>query len=532
MAVARSCSPPAPPAGSGALELATKIHAGEISAAEVIDAFIRRIEHADADLNAVVIRRFDAARREASAVDRARARGEALGPLAGVPVTIKDQLDVAGLDTTLGLKHRVGQPAAEDGPLVRRLRRAGAIILGKTNAMQMLFAWETDNPVFGPTVHPEASDRTPGGSSGGEAAILQRGGSALGLGSDLGGSIRIPAHFSGIHGFKPTARRLTNEDTPLEPFRSVSGQEAIVAQPGPMGRQIADLRLAMSVLAAPGPERFADFIPPVPWDDPGGADVSGRRIGLYTDDSVFRASPAIVRAVEEAGRILAERGAIVEPFSPPDPLGAVERFLGIASADGFAWLRDALDGETAHRLLRPALHGGSLPRPARSAVVALLDRFDQGGLATVARNAGRRSVEDYWLLAQETGAHRKRFVEAMDRQSLDALICPPFATVAPQHGATEQLFLAGSYAVLFNATGMPAGVVAATRVRSGEETDREPGRDLAERAAQRVERGSAGLPVGVQVAAPHWRDATVLTVMAALEAGFGTRPDYPLARSV
>jgi len=235
-------------AGRGASELARLIRGGDVSARDVVEAHIRRIEDVDARLNAVVARRFEEALAEATRADDARARGEVLGPLHGVPVTIKDQFLVAGMPTTFGLPPRASHRADGDGPLVARLRQAGAIVLGKTNVSQLLFYHESDNPVYGRTNNPWNLDRTPGGSSGGEGAIVAAGGSALGLGSDLGGSIRIPAHFCGIAGLKPSSRRLSLLDTPAGIFFE---QDVIGYQPGPLARTVADLALAMSVLAGP-----------------------------------------------------------------------------------------------------------------------------------------------------------------------------------------------------------------------------------------------------------------------------------------
>jgi fatty acid amide hydrolase len=175
-----------------ASELAQRIKAGELLAQEVTEAHIGRIEAVNEQLNAVVIPLFDEARAQAVEADKAASRGEPLGPLHGVPMTIKEQYRVAGTETTIGLTGQVGKKYDRDGPLVARLRQAGAIIVGKTNIMQTLAGWESDNPVYGRTNNPWNLERTPGGSSGGEAAIIAARGVPLGLGGDLGGSIRIP----------------------------------------------------------------------------------------------------------------------------------------------------------------------------------------------------------------------------------------------------------------------------------------------------------------------------------------------------
>jgi fatty acid amide hydrolase len=310
----------------GAGGIANCVASGDLSAREVVEEHIRRIEEVNSRLNAVVVPLFDRARNDAAAADAARSRGEPLGPLHGVPVTIKEQFLVAGTPTTVGLPSRVSHRAASDGPLVQRLRQSGAIVLGKTNLSQLLIYHESDNPVYGRTNNPWDPGRTPGGSSGGEAAIVAAGGSPLGLGGDFGGSIRIPAHFSGLHGLRPTAGRLTGLDTPAAVF--AKGQEAIVPQPGPLARTVEDLALAMSVLAAPGLEAIDPGVPPVPWPDWTGVSLSGLRVAAYADDGFFRPAPAVRRAVREAAAALRTLGAQVEDWTPR----ALERPCASSSA--------------------------------------------------------------------------------------------------------------------------------------------------------------------------------------------------------
>ena len=211
-----------------AQELARLIASGEISAREVVDAHIERIEAINPKLNAVVVERFDAARREAASVDGKRAVRDKLPPLAGVPITVKECLDLAGTPSTFGITSRANTIASADEQHVARLRAAGAIVLGKTNDSQLLITIECDNPVYGRSNNPWNPDRTCGGSSGGEGAIIAAGGSALGLGTDIGGSSRYPAAFCGIIGFKPTpadVRVRRGSASPLASRRSPTRSE-------------------------------------------------------------------------------------------------------------------------------------------------------------------------------------------------------------------------------------------------------------------------------------------------------------------
>lgn len=508
-----------------ATEIAQKIKGGELSARDVVEAHISRIEEVNPRINAVVIPLFEQSRKEAEAADAAQRLGHSLGLLHGVPITIKEQFLVKGTASSFGVLHQKNHLSAEDGPLVKRLRDAGAIIIGKTNTSQLLVFIESDNPVYGRTNNPWNLERTCGGSSGGEAAIIAAGGSPLGLGADLGGSIREPAHFCGIHGFKPTSWRLTNLDTRSDVFSS--GQEVIVPQPGPMARSVDDLVLAMDVLAAPGDDNIDSSIPPVPWRRISDVDVSALRIAVYTDDGYFEASPAIRRVVEEAANMLRAAGAEVEHWTPPDVSQAVRLYFSILTADGAMSIRRALGPDKAMPQIRGILQSAGMQRPMRNLLATILQIFGQKRLSSVLRVIGARSTEYYWKLIEERNLYTKRFFQALDAGRFDAILCPPTSLPAVLHGSTANLLDFDSYARLYNLLGMPAGVVAAGRVRMGEESDRQSSKDKVEQTALLMEKGSVGLPVGVQVVARHWREDIVLAVMGVLESYFKMQADYP-----
>lgn len=509
-----------------ATELAEQLREGELSAQEVTENHIRRIEAVHPQINAVVIPLFDQARAQAEKADKKRARGEPLGPLHGVPVTIKEQYRVAGTQTTLGATRQIGNVYHDEGPLVTALREAGAIILGKTNIIQTLAGWECDNRVYGRSNNPWNLERTPGGSSGGEGAIIAAGGSALGLAGDFGGSIRVPAHFCGVHGLKPTSGRLSNSD--FSPDLLGHGQEAIIPQPGPIARSVADLQLAMEIFAETSMHTSYDLVPPVPWPDPQQVNIAGLRIGYYTDNGLFSTSPAIRRVVEEATAALGRQGATVAPVAPPDTAEAIRIFLGALSAGGGKDYLRLLGDEKPIAQVAGLFRGFSSP-PAfvMSIVQRLMASRGQTHLAYIMQQMGTRSAEKYWEVVEARSQFRARFHRSLDDGGFDAIICPPAALPALTHGSSEHLFPAISYSFVYNVLGAPAGVVAAGRVQAGEESDRTVSRDMADITARKVEEGSAGLPVGVQVIARHWREDVVLAVMAALETHFRQQPDYP-----
>ncbi len=509
-----------------ATEIAARVASGDLSAADVVEAHTQRIDEVDGRLNAVVARRFAAAREEAKAVDAARSRGEPLGPLAGVPITIKDQFDVAGMATTYGLNTRRNHVAGRDGPLVGRLREAGAIVLGKTNVSQLLFFPEGDNPLFGRTANPWDLQRTPGGGSAGEAAIIAAGGSTLGLASDIGGSIRNPAHFCGIQGLRPTSRRLTILDSPPEFF--FPGFTEVALDAGTLARHVEDLTLAMKVLAAPGQERIDPRVPPVPWRDPADVDVAGLRVAMIDDDAYFGCAPAMRRAVREAADGLRRRGADVERFAVPQPEAAMRIYLSFLGAGGLEWAKPLLQGNPVDRRVRTSMQMDRIPDALRPALGALLSVLGQRRMARTITTMQHRSTTAFWAIAFERDRWRRQFMAALDDGGFEAILAPGHTVPAMRHGASGFLLPdATNVHVIYNVVGLPAGLVAATRVRAGEESDRPRTLDVVERTARKTEEGSAGLPVGVQVAARHWREDVVLAVMGALEDHFRKRADYP-----
>ncbi len=248
------------PTFAAAHELAAAIRERRISAVEVLDAHLTRIARYNPALNAIVTHNEENARAGAREADAALARGEVWGPLHGVPVTIKDSFATAGLRTTSGFPPLTNHIPDSDATAVARLRAAGAIVLGKTNLPLLVHGFQSDNPIFGRTNNPWDHARTPGGSTGGGAAAIAAGLSPLELGSDYGGSVRIPAHFCGIYSLKPTNNRipLTGHIPELPGRRSVRH----VATPGPLARCVQDLVLALQVMA--GPDPYHPDVPPLP----------------------------------------------------------------------------------------------------------------------------------------------------------------------------------------------------------------------------------------------------------------------------
>jgi fatty acid amide hydrolase len=503
----------------GAAELVRKIAVREVSCVEVFEAHRRRIEEVDPALNAIVVKRFDDARREAEAADRVVAAGRELGPLHGVPITVKECFHMPGTPSSIGLLARAKLLDNDESPLVTRLRAAGAIVLGKTNVPQLMMWHECDNPVYGRTNSPVDLDRSPGGSTGGEGAAIAAFCSPLGLGNDLGGSIRLPAAWNGITGIKPTAYRLTNWAT-TSAFR---GQSAMNTQPGPLARNVEDCELALGVLA--GNLRGFD-VAPVPLGDSNQADIAGVRVAAWDDDGYFPACAAAKRAVREAARALEESGATVE-WIDPQVSDSLHLYYAIMGADGGNDARAMARGSRLDSRASRILWMLGMSSAVRWSAVRALRLAGQRWMAHVVDSVGARSAYQYWQLCERLGRFMEEFHERVfTRGKFAALLTPPHALPALKHGAALDLLPAASYSFVMNMLGLPTGTVPWTTVRPEETVQRVTARDLAERRGEESLLDAAGLPIAVQVAAPAWHDHIVLQLMHALEAH--TRHRTPL----
>jgi fatty acid amide hydrolase len=505
-----------------ATELLELLQRRELSSVEIVQALIARRRAVDPQVRAFVVELDAAALAAAEKADTARLRGEALGLLHGMPITIKENIDVVGLDSTMGVTARRQQPAEVDAVTVQALRRAGAIVLGKTNVPQLLLAAESENPIWGITHNPWRLDRSPGGSSGGEAAALAAGMTPLGIGTDIGGSIRIPAHFCGIAGLKPTVDRWSNRGS----VGAIPGQELVRAQMGPMARTAADVALLMRAVDPRLVAQLDPAVPPMPLPDPAVVDLRGLRVGVCKNDGFVRASLAIERAVEEAAAALEAAGATLVPYGPPASHQLLYLWLAGISADGGHTLEQALAGDEVCRQLVPSMKAARLPGWLRRLVAWWFEREGDVRMARLLRSLGEKPVRELWQLTADRTLLRREEFDAWARQGLDLVLLPPHALPAMQLGTSGELTLALAYAFRYVMLNFPAGVVPVTRVRPEEELRLDVD-DTIERRCRDVQQGSAGLPVGVQVVARPWREDLVLAAMLAIETAARGRPEFP-----
>jgi len=459
--------------------MADQIRRRKVSPVELVDAHIDRISRLNPRLNAFVQVDIDGARAAALAAEKAVTRGHSLGRLHGVPISIKSSIAVAGMLHESGTRLRAGVVAQQDAVLVARLRAAGAIILGVTNTPEYLMAWETDNLLHGRTNNPWDLDRTSGGSSGGESAAIAAGCSAAGVGSDGGGSIREPAHFTGICGLKPTPGRIPTTGH----FPSSAGPFALLGAVGPMARAIADLQLMFETMA--GPDDGDPCSAPVPLRKISAAEFKPVRIGYFEDDGRTPVTPETRQAVRAAAAALQCAGFRTTPFRPDN----LERIRQL-------WWK--LFGTAGGMMLRPLIQG------CESQLSPIFKEYLQWAAAGPAHTG--QSLLNTWA---ERDMLRNEFLVKM--REFPILLCPAAAIPAFRHGERTWVidgkavgYLdAWSYTAWFNLLGNPAAVVP-------------------------VGKSAEGLPIGVQIVGRPWEEELVLAVAAELEKAAGAWRKPPI----
>jgi Asp-tRNA(Asn)/Glu-tRNA(Gln) amidotransferase A subunit family amidase len=449
-------------------EIAAQIRTKAISPVEVARMHLDRIDRINPKLNAFVDYKPEFVLAQAREAENAVQRGAELGLLHGVPISIKSSIDVAGHRCEAGTRLRAGYVTAQDAPLVARLRAAGAVILGVTNAPELLMAWETDNLLYGRTNNPWDLKRTAGGSSGGEAAAIAVGLSAGGVGSDGGGSIREPAHFCGICGLKPTPGRIPSTGH----YPKSGGPFALIGVVGPMARTIEDVRIMFEVMA--GYDDGDPCAAPVRIRTVRETEIRDINIACFEDDGRTAVTEETRSAVKRAAALLSNCGFNVEPFRPD----------GLEEARQLWW---AFFGNAGGMILEPILRG-------RESELSPILREFQSWTKALPTHTGES------LLAAWLGRDAVREKILLQMRKYPVLLCPVAAIPAFHHGEREwqiegktvKYLDAWSYCEWFNLLGFPAAVVPMGLSREG-------------------------LPIGVQIVGRPWQEEVVLEVAAKLE---------------
>jgi amidase len=467
-------------------ELAQALAHRQISSRELVDGAIARIEAVDPKINAVVVRDFDRARAAADAADAALARGYQL-PLLGLPMTVKEQFNIAGLPTTWGNPKFKGWQPEADALVVQRLRSAGAVILGKTNVPIGLGDWQSYNEIYGTTNNPWKLNRTPGGSSGGDAAALAAGFVPLEFGSDIGGSLRAPAHFCGVFSHKPSLDLVPQRGSglPQAPAFPVRGDLSVI---GPMARSAADLELELAVVA--GPDELAEGVgyklalPPPRHDK-----LADFRILVIDAHPLCPTAASVRAALNEVAERLGQLGCTILRQSVTLP--------------------DLAETGRIYRELLTATFAADLPPEARDRVEAAakaLSLDDQSLAASGLRGLTMSHAE--WIgRSRIRGGLRLRWLALF--QEVDVVLCPPMPTVAFPHDHSpqfaRQLDIDGTK-VPYNDQSVWAGIATLNGLPA---------------TTAPIGRSDDGLPIGVQIVGSYLEDRTTITFAGLIEREFG-----------
>ncbi|MET2829027.1 amidase [Mesorhizobium shangrilense] len=450
---------------SSTVELAAAIANRKISAVEALDAHLAQIDSRNDAVNAVISLDREGARERAKKADAALARGETLGPLHGVPFTLKDTHETAGMKTTVGFPPFADYVARQDSPVVARLKAAGGVLAAKTNVATMLGDWQSNNPLFGRTGNPWNLQRTAGGSSGGAAAAVCAGMTPFDVGTDMQDSIRLPAAFCGVHGLKPTEHRVSLAGAFPDPG-SAARSVRLMSCLGPLARSVEDLSLIYRIIA--GPDGRDTDLAPVPVEDMPKLDLRTLRIAFASSFPGFPVAGGISAAVENLATQLRSAGAIVEEAKLP-------------KLD----LHDDLE------------QGGALI----------------GMMMEAAQPPEEPTPVSRWF---EALARRDRSILAWDQffESWDALLCPVAMTTAFPHcepgtsikvdGKKQSYWMLPAYGAVFNYSGHPA-----LALPCGLDSD--------------------GLPIGLQLVGKRWSESWLLCIARAIEplaGGFRRPPGY------
>ena len=457
---------------ASATQMADALRRQEISATELITLHLDHIEAVNPSINAVVTLAAERALKEARAIEKVIASRQITRPLMGVPITVKDSFDTEGIVSTYGMTCRFRSVPAKDATAVARLRNAGAIILGKTNTSELTLIdpAQTSNTLHGRTNNPYDATRSPSGSSGGPAAAVAAGCSALDLGSDTGGSIRDPAHVCGIVGVKPSAG-LVPRTGHCVPYGL--GALDVLTQIGPMARCVDDVALALSVIS--GPDGYDPAMLPIQLNDFATIDLSCKKIAYYTDGGAYTSSDDVVRAVNDAADALKDVGAEVKECLPSPLSRASNLFERLTTADEGNW----------KRLI---------------AILAQPQKDSESSDACI-RQALMSTAASQQALLEELNIFRTDLLRFFS--NFDALIGPVAPCAARSHNNKPQAFAFWNDLNAHNISGFPA--VSVPTARSPD-----------------------GLPIGVQVVSAPGCDDVALAVAKVIESrldGF-TKPKF------
>ncbi|XP_070687938.1 fatty-acid amide hydrolase 1 [Pempheris klunzingeri] len=492
-------------------ELTQQLQEGSLSPEEVFYSYMEKTLDVNKQLNCcteILLESFEQLKTVASNKE---------GLLYGVPVSIKENIHYKNHDSSCGVVINLDKPAQKDSVVVEVLKRQGAIPFVKTNLPQGLLNYDCSNPIYGQTLNPHNHQKTSGGSSGGEGALIGGGGSVLGIGSDIGGSIRIPASFCGICGFKPTSGRTSSQD--IKPI--YRGQKSVLSSSGPMARDVDSLALCMKALLCNHMFSLDPTVPPMPFDTEIYQSSKPLRIGYLENDGYTQPSPSMARGVREVKALLEQAGHTLVPYTPLRINEIVTELLvkGVL-ADGATNLLQKLEGGPVDPCLTAQVYPYYIPNWFKKVLSFLLKPLSPRGSAIFDATAGIGSISNLWKQHAAVEDYISETVAEWRRCNIDVLLCP---IIGPAYnffycGKVTQVL---SYTMTYNLLNFPAGVVPVSTVTTEDEEELRHYKgiyqDRWDRMFKEAVSGGEGLPVAVQCIALPWQDELCLRFMKEVE---------------
>ncbi|XP_047229838.1 fatty-acid amide hydrolase 1 isoform X2 [Girardinichthys multiradiatus] len=396
-------------------ELTKKLREGSLCPEEVFYSYMQKTLAVHKNLNCcteILLESFDQLKRVDSNKE---------GLLYGIPVSIKDNVSYKNYDCTCGVIVNLNQPAKKDSVIVEVLKKQGAIPFVKTNLPQALLNYDCSNPIFGQTVNPYNTQKTSGGSSGGEGALIGGGGSILGIGSDIGGSIRIPASFCGICGFKPTTGRLSSQG--IAPI--YRGQKCVLSSPGPLAQDVDSLALCMQALLCDHMFSLDPTVPPLPFNLEMYQSSKPLRIGYFENDGYSQPSPSIIRSLREVKALLEQAGHTLVPYEPLRVNQvAIKLIISGVFSDGSTSMLQKLKGGPVDPCLRPQVKLYSVPKWLKRILVFLLKPFSPRIPSVLSALCGISAIPEIWKLHAAVEDYISETVAHWRKHNIDVLLCP------------------------------------------------------------------------------------------------------------
>ncbi|XP_072245751.1 fatty-acid amide hydrolase 1 [Leuresthes tenuis] len=492
-------------------ELRKQLQEGSLSTEDVFYTFMEKTLAVHEKLNCcteILLESFDQLKTVGSNKD---------GLLYGIPVSIKDNVSYKDHDCTCGVIINLDQPAQRDSVLVEVLKSQGAIPFVKTNLPQALLNYDCSNPIYGQTLNPCNPQKTSGGSSGGEGALIGGGGSLLGIGTDIGGSVRIPSSFCGICGFKPTAGRLSSQG--LVPI--YRGQKSVLSSAGPMGRDVDSLALCMQALLCDHMFSLDPTVPPLPFNMQIYESSKPLRIGYLESDGYSHPAPSAVRCIREVKALLEHAGHTLVPFCPLRLDDIIPELIvkGVL-ADGSASMLQKLEGGPVDPCLRDQISMYRLPKWLKKTLFFILKPFSPRIAAVLRAVCGVGSIPDLWKQHAAVEDYICETIAEWKRCNIDVLLCP---SIGPAYNFLYcgKLTSVSSNTMIYNLLNFPAGVVPVSTVTAEDEEELKHYKgiyhDTWDKLFKQAVAGGEGLPVAVQCVALPWQEELCLRFMKEVE---------------